>query len=436
LTASITPATLTVTGVSASNKVYDTTVAAALVGTATVSALGSDSVAVGGTGSGSFADKNVGTAKPVTVTGYALTGTDAGNYVLAEPAGLSANITPANLLITGITTGNKVYDGTTSATLGGTAAVSALGSDSVTLTGTGSGSFANKNVGNGKTVTVAGYGLSGTDAGNYTLVEPANLTANITPAALTIGATAASRVYDGLNDATATLSDNRIAGDVLTTSYTSATFSDQNAANNKTVTVSGIAIGGTDAGNYTFNTSATATANITKAPLTVTPNSFSTVYSGSTVSTGNGVTYSGLVNNETSSALGGTLGYGGAYFLAPSANAGSYNFKATGLTSTNYAITFATGTLTITPAPLTITANNLTESVSVLTGPFSGGNGVTYSGFVAGQGLANITGTLSFTGTSQGATSAGTYSLIPGGLSAGSNYAITWVNGTLTLTTP
>ena len=432
LTATITPATLTVNGVSANNKVYDTTVAASLSGAPTVSALGSDSVSVGGTGSGTFADKNAGSNKPVTVTGYTLTGTDAGNYVLVEPAGLSANITPANLLVTGLTTGNKVYDGTAGATLGGTAAVSALGSDSVSLTGTGSGSFADKNVGTGKAVTVTGYGLSGTDAGNYTLVEPTSLTANITPAALTIGATAGNRVYDGLNDATATLSDNRIAGDVLTTSYASATFSDQNAANGKTVTVAGITISGIDAGNYTFNTGATTTANITQAPLTITANSFGTVYNGLTVSTGNGVSYSGLVNNETSSVLGGTLTYGGT-FLGKAA-AGTYTIKPSGLTSSNYAITFANGSLTIAQAPLAITASNLTESVAALAGgAFSGGNGVTYSGFVAGQSSSSLTGTLSFAGTSQGASSSGTYSLIPGGLS-NPNYAITWINGTLTLT--
>jgi hypothetical protein len=432
LTASVTPATLTVSGVSANNKVYDTTLTASLVGSPTVSALGSDSVSVGGTGSGTFADKNAGSNKPVTVTGYALTGTDAGNYVLVEPAGLSANITPANLLVTGLTTGNKVYDGTTSAILGGAAAVSALGGDSVGLAGTGSGSFANKNVGTGKVVTVTGLSLTGADASNYTLVEPTNLTANITPAALTISATAANRAYDGLNDATATLNDNRIAGDVLTASYASATFSDQNAANGKTVTVAGITIGGTDAGNYTFNTSATTTANITQAPLTITANSFGTVYNGLAVPTGNGVSYSGLVNSETASVLGGTLTYGGAF--VGKVNAGSYAVHPTGLSSGNYAITYVNGTLTIAPAPLTITATSLTEALSVLLGgSFAGGNGVTYSGFVAGQTSVNLTGTLSFSGTSQGANAVGTYSLIPGGLS-NPNYAITWVNGILSLT--
>ena len=60
-----------------------------------------------------------------------------------------------------------------------------------------------------------------------------------------------------------TLSDNRLAGDSLTGSYTSASFANKNVGTAKTVSVSGIALSGTDAANYSANTTATATANIT-----------------------------------------------------------------------------------------------------------------------------------------------------------------------------
>ena len=43
-----------------------------------------------------------------------------------------------------------------------------IGADVVSLSG-GSASFANKNVGNGKSVAVTGLVLSGTDEGNYKL---------------------------------------------------------------------------------------------------------------------------------------------------------------------------------------------------------------------------------------------------------------------------
>lgn len=181
-TLTVNPASLAVTGVSAANKVYDAGNGATLSGTAGVTALSGDTVILGGTGSGTFADKNVGNGKAVTVTGYTLSGADAGNYTVVQPTGLTANITPASLAVTGVGAADKMYDGTTAATLNGTATVTALGGDVVTVGGAGSGAFANANVGNGKAVTVTGYTLGGADAGNYTVVQPLGLTAAITPA--------------------------------------------------------------------------------------------------------------------------------------------------------------------------------------------------------------------------------------------------------------
>jgi hypothetical protein len=89
-----------------------------------------------------------------------------------------------------------------------------------------------------------------------------------------------NKVYDGTTTATVTLSDNRIAGDVFTDSYASASFVDKNVGNGKTVNVTGISISGTDAGNYTFNTTATTTANITPAPLTITAVTNTKFYDG------------------------------------------------------------------------------------------------------------------------------------------------------------
>ena len=55
-----------------------------------------------------------------------------------------------------------------------------LGSDVVTLVTTGAtGSFADKNVGTGKAVTASGYAINGTDAENYSLVQPRGLSGTI-----------------------------------------------------------------------------------------------------------------------------------------------------------------------------------------------------------------------------------------------------------------
>src|SRR5439155_1437556 len=116
----------------------------------------------------------------------------------------------------------------------------------------------------------------------YTFNTTASTTADITAKALTVSATGINKVYDGNTTASVTLSDNRVSGDVFTNSYTSAAFLDKNVANGKTVNVSGISISGTDAGNYTFNTTASTTADITAKALTVSATGINKVYDGNT----------------------------------------------------------------------------------------------------------------------------------------------------------
>jgi hypothetical protein len=126
--------------------------------------------------------------------------------------------------------------------------------------------LADKNVANGKTVTVSGITDGGADAGNYTLNNAtATTTANITPLAVTVSATGTNKVYDGnVTDIVTLASGGVLAGDTVSFTDTSAVFADKNVANGKTVTISGITDGGTDAGNYTLNNAtATTTANIT-----------------------------------------------------------------------------------------------------------------------------------------------------------------------------
>ena len=169
LTGDITPAPLAVAGLAAQGKVYDATPLATLTGTPSVAPLGRDSVVLSGIASGRFADRNVGSAKPVAVGGLALGGADAGNYRLQLPT-LAADITPAPLAVAGLAAQGKVYDATVAATLTGTPSIAApYAGDSVTLAGTASGRFADRNVGSSKPVAVGGLSLGGTDAGNYRL---------------------------------------------------------------------------------------------------------------------------------------------------------------------------------------------------------------------------------------------------------------------------
>ena len=100
LTGTITAKALTVTGLTAQNKTYDGTTVATIAGAPVLAGVVSgDAVALAGTAAGAFADANVGTAKPVAISGLSLTGADAGNYSLTAPTA-AANITGAATVTT------------------------------------------------------------------------------------------------------------------------------------------------------------------------------------------------------------------------------------------------------------------------------------------------------------------------------------------------
>ena len=99
----VTPVTITVTGITAGNKVYNATNAANLNTSSAVlsGVLNGDDVTVNPNGYvATFSTANAGNNIPVTVSNLGLQGTGAGNYVLAQPTGVTGNITPAPLTLT------------------------------------------------------------------------------------------------------------------------------------------------------------------------------------------------------------------------------------------------------------------------------------------------------------------------------------------------
>ncbi len=235
------------------NKVYDGNTDAAASGRVLVGAVDQDKVSLSG-GAATFDNRNVGTAKVVTLTGAVLAGDDAGNYRLASVDTTTADITQRPLTVTAdakskeygsadpaltyqvtsgslvagesftgalnrvagealgtyaiqqnmlsagsnyaltyrgadltigkktltgsFTAANKVYDGTTAATVTGRTLTGVLPGESVTLDVSGA-AFDTAAVGTGKTVT-ATLGLSGTHAGNYQVASQATTRADIT----------------------------------------------------------------------------------------------------------------------------------------------------------------------------------------------------------------------------------------------------------------
>ena len=257
------------------NKTYDGTANADV--NLTDNRIGSDVLVLSATGK-TFADKNVGTAKAISVSGITVTGADAGNYTWSSTAATTADITKAALNVTAAGV-NKTYDGTTAATVNLTD--DRIGSDALVLTSTGN-TFANKNAGTGKAITVSGIDVTGADASNYTWNTTAVTSADIAKAALSVTAAGINKTYDGTTAATATLSDNRFAADVLVLSSAGKVFSDKNAGTGKVVAISGIDVTGADAGNYTWNTSTATTADIAKAALNVTASGVNKTYDGGT----------------------------------------------------------------------------------------------------------------------------------------------------------
>ncbi|MES1189995.1 MAG: YDG domain-containing protein [Steroidobacter sp.] len=356
-TGNILPKVLTVNA-TVSDKVYDGTTNATITGYGLSGFVGSETVVGVSSGTATFVDKNVGNNKSVSITGIGLingaNGGLASNYTVGSTASTTASITPATLQVAGVVAIDKVYDGTTAANVNTMAAqlTGVIGSDDVQV-GTITGTFASKNVGNNIPVTGSGFVLTGTDAQNYNLVQPTGLAANITPRSLVITATGVDKMYDGTTAATATLSDDRITGDVFNIDYNAA-FLDKNAGVGKFVNISGITLSGTDAANYSVNSTAGAFASITPRPLSVTVTANDKVYDGTAVATASIV----------DSALPGdvlTLSYGSAAFADKNVGTNKTvtisNVSIGGADAGNYSISASVnGTASITPATLTVSA--------------------------------------------------------------------------------
>ncbi|MEY8875028.1 MAG: YDG domain-containing protein, partial [Leptothrix sp. (in: b-proteobacteria)] len=283
--ATITPKQLSVTA-NVADKVYDGSMAATLQGLTLSGFVGAETVSGVHSGSVQFDSRNVGAGKTVTVGGVGLidgsNGGLASNYTVAASASGQASVTPATLRVAGLVALDKVYDGTLTTTLNTQGAVltGTIGADQVQL-GSISGSFLDKNAGTNKPVVGTSAQLGGADALNYTLEQPAGMSASITPRSLTVAATGVNKVYDASTAATVQLGDNRIVGDQLSLGAT-ASFLDKNVGVGKFIEVGGITVTGPDAGNYSANTRTSAFADISKATLNVGATGVNRVYDAST----------------------------------------------------------------------------------------------------------------------------------------------------------
>lgn len=295
----ITQKTLTAT-ITADDKPYNGEVSATFSNPTITNPAFSDVLTLSG-GSATFADSNANTGKTVTATGLTLSGDNAGNYIYNGTAVGTADITQRPITVTADPK-SKTYGEDDSAFTYQITAGSLVEGDELT------GSLSRDA---GENVGVHSITQGDLDNSNYGITfVSANLTIAQRP--ITVTATGINKEYDGNATATVTLSSDKISGDDVTPSYTSASFSDKTAANGKTVTASGITIGGTKAGNYSLqNTEAGTTVNITKRPVTVTVDVQNKVYTGTTNAAFDSATHvvNGFVPGDEITATGGSKSF-------------------------------------------------------------------------------------------------------------------------------
>ncbi|MEI6734795.1 MAG: YDG domain-containing protein, partial [Comamonadaceae bacterium] len=175
------------------------------------------------------------------------------------------------------------------------------------------------------------------------------------------GITAANKVYDGKTSATLNTSAASLAGivsgDSVTVAGGTGVFADKNVGVGKTVSISGLSLGGADAGNYTLGASAASTsADISKATISGVSGITikDKVYDGTTLATTAtaGANFAGLISGDQV-----TLGTLNAVFADRNAGTGKTvnltNLVLSGADSGNYTlagtIAPATGNITVRP---------------------------------------------------------------------------------------
>ncbi|MEE2922998.1 MAG: MBG domain-containing protein, partial [Pseudomonadota bacterium] len=369
-------------------------------------------LAYGGTAQGA---KDAGT--------YAIeaSGLTSGNYDISYVDG-SLDIGKASLTITAVDDG-KTYDG-----------VAYSGGNGVTYDGFVSGEDESVL---GGSLAYGGTSQGAKDAGDY-VIEASGLTSgnydisyvegslDIGKADLIVTARDDSKTYDGLTYA----GGNGVSYDGFVTG-------DDESVLGGSLAYGGTSQGAKDAGDYAIEASGLTSGNynisyvdgllnIAKASLTITASDDSKTYDGLSYSGGNGVSYDGFVSGEDESVLGGSLAYGGT--AQGARDAGDYAISASGLTSGNYEISYVDGSLDVGKADLIVTASDDSKTYDGLS--YSGGNGVTYDGFVSGEDESVLSGALAYGGSAQGAKDAGDYVIEASGLTSG-NYDISYVDGSL-----
>jgi mucin-19 len=176
-------------------------------------------------------------------------------------------------------------------------------------------------------------------------------------------------------------------------------------------------------GNF-LASSAAGAITVAQAPLTIAANNVARVYGGANPTLT--ASYAGFVNGDSASVLIGALSC--STTATPASSVGTYPITCSGQSATNYSITYAPGQLTVTPALLTITANNLTKNFDAPNPTLTW----TASGFVNGNTTSVLTTLPTCTTTATTTSPVGSYPITCSGAAA-ANYTFSYASGALTV---
>ncbi|MFM7306634.1 MAG: beta strand repeat-containing protein, partial [Actinomycetota bacterium] len=315
-------------------------------------------------------------------------GTEVLGYLVSYATGTLTVATKTLTIGGSFTANNKVYDGTATAGIlvNSLSLVGIEGSENVTLTPVLT--FNDRNVGDGKAVTItSSSSLGGSEAGNYTLSVTGSptTTASVTAKALTVsGLSSIDKEYN--NSLTATVTGTAAlqtavaasfgadstdgkpynADSVSVTGTPVGAFNSKNVTAATTVSFTGLSLTGSGFGNYTLTAHPTVSRVITAKALTMTGTTiankqYDASRAAGTLTVG---TLTGFVVAETVTAA----GLAGDY---ASANVGTRASSVTytlsdgdnGGLGSNYSLASQSVNGTITAKPLSITAPTIASKV-------------------------------------------------------------------------
>jgi hypothetical protein len=273
LTGNITPKDVTIGGsFNADSKVYDGTRNASITSNNLTleGSLEQDNVSLI-SADASFTKTQPGENITVRIDAGEIDGIDAGNYSLSLTSAPTtiADITFKELTVANASVQDKSYDGTTEAIITGAELEGVIAGDNVVIDEK-VGSFASEDVGDKIEVTTS-LTITGSQAGNYQLTQPANLTGNIIAREATIDGTfnVANKDYDGTKEATITTNNlsllNIIEDDDVLLADVKAAFAQSEPGSGITVNIKDARLEGIDSTNYSLSlaNAPTTTADIT-----------------------------------------------------------------------------------------------------------------------------------------------------------------------------